>query len=145
MESDSPARMAWYRGVARAAAERRLVVDFHGSTAPRGLSRTWPNVLTMEGVLGAERYKGEAPVTPAHNATLPFTRNAIGPMDYTPVTFSARGRATSAAHELALSVVFESGPAALRRQPRGLRGRAASGRAGCRGAGAWDDTRLMAG
>ena len=46
MESDSAARMAWYRGVARAAAERRLVVDFHGATVPRGLSRTWPNVLT---------------------------------------------------------------------------------------------------
>ena len=38
MESDSHQRMAWYRGVARAAAERRLVVNFHGSTAPRGLS-----------------------------------------------------------------------------------------------------------
>ena len=40
---------------------------------------------------------------------LPFTRNAVGSMDYTPVTFSAPGRRTTAAHELALSVVFESG------------------------------------
>jgi alpha-glucosidase len=109
MHSDSNQRMRWYRGVARAAAERRLLVNFHGSTVPRGLSRTWPNVLTWEGVQGAETYKGSAPVTPQHNATLPFTRNAIGSMDYTPVTFSAPGRGTSAAHELALSVVFESG------------------------------------
>ena len=110
MESDSYQRMAWYRSVARAAAERRLVVNFHGSTAPRGLARSWPNVLTSEGVIGAESYKGPAAaITPAHNATLPFTRNAIGSMDYTPVTFSAARRPTSAAHELALSIVFESG------------------------------------
>jgi alpha-glucosidase len=145
MESDSAARMAWYRDVARAAAERRLVVDFHGSTAPRGLSRTWPNVLTQEAVRGAEYYKTDAPVTPAHNATLPFTRGAIGPMDYTPVTFSAPRRRTSPAHELALSVVFASGlqhfadsPEAYAAQPvaeRWLRDVPV----------AWDDTRLLAG
>jgi hypothetical protein len=111
MHSDSPGRLAWYRALARDAAAQRLVVDFHGSTAPRGLSRTFPNVLTMEAVQGAESYKSDMPLpaTPAHNATLPFTRNAIGPMDYTPVTFSAVRRKTSAAHELALSVVFASG------------------------------------
>jgi alpha-glucosidase len=145
MQSDSAARMRWYRGVARAAAERRLVVDFHGSTAPRGLSRTWPNVLTQEAVLGAESYKGDAPATPRHNATLPFTRGAIGPMDYTPVTFSAPGRRTTLAHELALSVVFASGlqhfadsPEAYAAQPlaeRWLRDVPA----------AWDDTRLLGG
>jgi alpha-glucosidase len=145
MESDSAARMRWYRGVTRAAAERRLVVDFHGSTVPRGLSRTWPNVLTQEGVLGAESYKGDAPATPEHNATLPFTRGAIGPMDYTPVTFSASRRQTSAAHELALSVVFASGlqhfadsPEAYAAQPLAegwLRDVPV----------AWDDTRLLGG
>jgi alpha-glucosidase len=144
IQSDSAARMRWYRDVARAAAERRLVVDFHGSTAPRGLSRTWPNVLTQEAVMGAESYKGAVHASPAHNATLPFTRNAIGPMDYTPVTFSARRR-TSLAHELALSVVFASGlqhfadaPEAYAAQPlaeRWLRDVPV----------AWDDTRLLAG
>jgi alpha-glucosidase len=111
VQSDSQQRMRWYRSVARAAAARHLVVDFHGSTAPRGLSRTFPNVLTQEAVLGAESYKGDAAVqaSPAHNATLPFTRNAIGPMDYTPVTFSTPRRRTTLAHELALSVVFASG------------------------------------
>ena len=145
MHSDSRQRMGWYRGVARAAAERRLLVNFHGSTVPRGMSRTWPNVLTMEGVIGAETYKGEAPVTPVHNATLPFTRNAIGPMDYTPVTFSAQRRQTSAAHELALSVVFESGlqhfadsPEGYAAVPQGLRW--------LRGVPvAWDETRLLSG
>ena len=147
MESDSHQRMAWYRGVARAAAERRMVVNFHGSTAPRGLARSWPNVLTSEGVLGAESYKGDVavPITPAHNATLPFTRNAIGSMDYTPVTLSTPRRQTSAAHELALSVVFESGLqhfadrpdayAALPPARRWLRGVPV----------AWDDTKLLDG
>jgi alpha-glucosidase len=146
MQSDSARRMDWYRGVARAAAVRRLVVDFHGSTAPRGLSRTWPNVLTQEAVMGAESYKGEdVHASPVHNATLPFTRNAIGPMDYTPVTFSTPRRATSLAHELALSVAFASGlqhfadsPEAYAAQPlaeRWLRDVPA----------AWDETRLLGG
>jgi alpha-glucosidase len=145
MESDSAARMRWYREVARAAAERHLVVDFHGATVPRGLSRTWPNVLTQEAVRGAEYYNGDSPITPAHNATLPFTRGAIGPMDYTPVTFSAPRRRTSFAHELALSVVYASGlqhfadsPEAYAAQPLAeawLRDVPV----------AWDDTRLLAG
>jgi alpha-glucosidase len=145
MESDSAARIAWYRGVARAAAERRMVVDFHGATVPRGLSRTWPNVLTQEAVRGAESYKGDAPVTPEHNTTLPYTRGAVGPMDYTPVTFSTPRRRTSLAHELALSVVFASGlqhfadsPEAYAAQPLAeawLRDVPV----------AWDDTRLLGG
>jgi alpha-glucosidase len=145
MESDSAARMAWYRGVAQAAAERRLVVDFHGATVPRGLSRTWPNVLTQEAVRGAESYKGDAPATPEHNTTLPFTRGAIGPMDYTPVALSAPRRRTSVAHELALSVVYASGlqhfadsPEAYAAQPLAeawLRAVPV----------AWDDTRLLGG
>ncbi len=145
MHSDSHQRMGWYRGVARAAAERRLLVNFHGSTVPRGMSRTWPNVLTMEGVLGAETYKGQAPVTPVHNATLPFTRNAIGPMDYTPVTFSAQRRQTSAAHELALSVVFESGLQHFADSPESYAA-VPQGRRWLRGVPvAWDETRLLSG
>jgi alpha-glucosidase len=145
MLSDSNQRMGWYRGVAREAAERRLLVNFHGSTVPRGMSRTWPNVLTWEGVQGAESYKGSAPVTPEHNTTLPFTRNAIGSMDYTPVTFSAPGRATSAAHELALSVVFESGLQHFADSPDVYSGMAPARRWLRRVPVAWDATELLAG
>ena len=145
MHSDSHRRMGWYRGVARAAAERRLVVNFHGSTVPRGISRTWPNVLTSEGVLGAETYKGDAPVTPAHNATLPFTRNAIGSMDYTPVTFSAQRRQTSAAHELALSVVFESGLQHFADSPEAYAAQPAARRWLRSLPIAWDETKLLDG
>jgi alpha-glucosidase len=69
--------------------------------------------MTLEGVRGAEYYtfKVNGP-TPEHNCTLPFTRNVIGSMDYTPVTFTIRPenpRKTTYSHELALSVIFESG------------------------------------
>jgi len=147
MQSDAHVRMTWYRDVAEAAAVRRLVVNFHGSTAPRGLSREFPNVLTMEAVQGAESYKNEVPppATPAHNATLPFTRNAIGPMDYTPVTFSAARRQTTPAHELALSVVYESGLQHFADSPESYRALPLAAR-WLRGVPvAWDDTRLLDG
>jgi hypothetical protein len=147
MYSDSHQRMRWYRGVARAAAKRRLVIDFHGSTAPRGLSRTWPNVLTTEAVVGAETYKSDAAVhaNPTGNATLPFTRNAIGSMDYTPVTFSTPRRQTSDAHELALSVVFESGLQHFADSPESYATRPAARRWLRAVPAAWDETRLLSG
>jgi len=145
MQSDSFQRMRWYRTVARAAARQRLLVNFHGSTVPRGLSRTWPNVLTFEAVRGAESYRGGAPVTPAHNATLPFTRNVIGSMDYTPVTFSASRRTTSAGHELALSVVFESGLQHLADRPEAYEALAPARRWLRRVPASWDAIELLGG
>jgi hypothetical protein len=110
--SDSAARMAIYDDIARDAARHRLVVAFHGCTIPRGIQRTWPNVLTMEAVEGAEREtpgQGSKAMDPRHDVNLAFTRNTIGSMDYTPVTFSARNRATTDGDRLALAVVYESG------------------------------------
>jgi alpha-glucosidase len=108
MNSDSQARMKWYDDVLRDTAKERLMVNLHGSTAPRGIERTWPHVLTTEGVRGGEDHHFGW-VTPQHNVNLALTRNVVGSMDYTPLTFSAERRETSAGHELALSVVFESG------------------------------------
>ena len=78
------------------------------------MQRTYPNLLSTEGVYGAEWYNNVATFTAkaaAHNATLPFTRNVIGPMDYTPCAFSdsQHPHITTHAHELALTVLFESG------------------------------------
>ena len=114
MDSDDQGRMQFYTDLAADAAEYELTVNFHGSAVPTGLRRRYPNILTYEGVRGAEYYKWDTN-TPEHNAILPFTRNVVGPMDYTPVTFSAGDppnagpRETTDGHELALSVVFESG------------------------------------
>lgn len=111
--SDKQEGIRQYLGILQDAAEAHLMVNFHGSTIPRGWDRTWPHLLTMEAVRGAEWYLFEprfAEEAVWHNTVLPFTRNVIGSMDYTPVTFSdkVRPHLTTAAHELALSVVFES-------------------------------------
>lgn len=109
MLSDSQARMKFYDDITQAALTNKLMINFHGATIPRGQERTYPNIMSFEAVNGAEHYTYTNPPTPSFNTVLPFTRNVIGPMDYTPVTFSAKNRTTTAAHELALSVVYQSG------------------------------------
>jgi hypothetical protein len=110
---DQQDMMKLYLDILQDAASHHLMVDFHGATIPRGWSRTYPNLMTVEAVRGAEWYNNNGDLTnkaAAHNATLPFTRNVVGPMDYTPVTFSnsQHPHITTYGHELALSVVFES-------------------------------------
>lgn len=109
MDSDTQARMQWYDTILERTAELELMINFHGATIPRGLNRVWPHVMTLEAVRGAEYYKFSTPPNPGHNTILPFTRNVVGSMDYTPVTFSTDRRSTTSGHELALSVVYESG------------------------------------
>ena len=135
LQSDRPRRIAVYDAIARAAARRRLLVSFHGCTLPRGIQRTWPNVLTMEAVLGAEHRS----VAAAHDVDLVFTRNAVGSMDYTPA-LSARG--STAGHQLALAVAFESGLQHLADRPAAYTAADAVVRAL---PVAWDDTRLLDG
>ncbi|MBD0837008.1 glycoside hydrolase family 97 protein [Aestuariibaculum suncheonense] len=111
---DQQDMMKYYIDILKDAAKYQIMVNFHGATVPRGWARTYPNVMTTEAVYGAEWYNNKSVLTSkaaVHNATLPFTRNVIGSMDYTPVTFSdsQHPHITSYAHELALSVVFESG------------------------------------
>jgi alpha-glucosidase len=95
------------------------MIDFHGAVKPDGGARTYPNVLTREGVMGEEYNRWSARVTPRHNVTLAFTRMLAGPMDYTPgsmdnvtledfVPRSAPMVMTTRSHQTALFVVFES-------------------------------------
>lgn len=123
MESDSQARYRWYDAVLRKTADLQLMVNFHGSTIPHGLARTWPHVLTMEGVRGAENFPPAA-----NNPVQFFTRNVAGSMDYTPVSLEVGTKEASIAHETALPVVYESGwthfadkPEAYERHPQALR------------------------
>ncbi len=113
-QSDKQNIISLYQDILQDAADFKMMVNFHGCTLPRGWSRTYPNLMSMESVRGAESYKFDAQYpekSPWHNTILPFTRNVVGPMDYTPVTFSdmTYPHLTTWAHELALSVVFESG------------------------------------
>ncbi len=111
---DQQDMMKYYIEIMKDAAKHHLMVNFHGATIPRGWQRTYPNLMSMEAVYGAEWYNNAPVLTnkaAVHNTTLPFTRNVIGSMDYTPVTFSnsQHPHITSYGHELALAVVFESG------------------------------------
>jgi alpha-glucosidase len=121
MQRDDQPLMGYYHRICREAAKRKLLVDFHGAQRPALLTRTWPNLLSTEGVLGLEQMKWSDVIDPEHDATLPFTRMYLGPMDYTPGAMrNAAGRTRFApifeapmslgtrAHQLALYVVFES-------------------------------------
>jgi alpha-glucosidase len=102
---DGEASMQRYEMLARVAADYKLFIYFHGATKPNGLHRKWPNILTQEGVAGAEQRSMPA----SHDVSLVFTRNAIGPMDYTPVDYSGIQDGNSTwGHQTALAVMFSS-------------------------------------
>lgn len=149
--NDKASTVNYYLDLLEDAARYRLMINFHGATVPRGWQRTYPNLMSVEGVYGAEWYNNTPALTKraaAHNATLPFTRNVIGPMDYTPGTFSnsQHPHITTYAHELALPVLFESAiqhmpdrPSVYRSLPQEVQELLSTLPT------AWDDTRLLAG
>jgi len=87
MMRDDQEMVNFYHRAVKKAAQHHLLVDFHGAYKPDGFSRTYPNLITREGVLGNEWNKWSARVTPDHCLTLPFTRMLAGPMDFTPGGF----------------------------------------------------------
>ncbi len=112
--SDRQEAIAAQQALMRDAAARHMFVNLHGCTIPRGWQRTWPNFLTCEGVLGCESYFYEPHYTEKAaelDTVLPFTRNAVGPMDLTPVACSPKkfARTTTATHQLAAALIFTSG------------------------------------
>jgi len=133
------------------AARHNLLANFHGATVPRGWQRTYPNLVSVEGVYGAEWYNNAPLLTDraaAHNATLPFTRNVIGPMDYTPCTFSdsQHPHITTHGHELALTVLFESTVQHLADKPESYLAQPQAVQEFLTGLPTvWDDTKLLAG
>ena len=148
---DNQMNMDYCIDLLECAARHHLLINFHGAPIPRGWQRTYPNLLSTEGVYGAEWYNNVPTFTKkaaSHNATLPFTRNVVGPMDYTPCAFSdsQHPHITSHAHELALTVLFESGlqhladrPESFLAQPKEVQDFLSQLPA------AWDETRLVAG
>lgn len=114
-QSDKQELMKLYIDILKDAADYELMVNFHGNVIPKGWSRTYPNLVAMEAVKGSEAYIFDGsflPNAPTHHTILPFTRNVIGPMDYTP-TIIGWGRGvehlTTDVHEIALLNTFESG------------------------------------
>jgi hypothetical protein len=149
--SDRQETIAAQQALLQAAADRKLVVNLHGCTIPRGWQRTWPNLLTCEAVLGSESYFFEPHYTEKAaelDTVLPFTRNAVGPMDLTPVACSPKkyARTTTAAHQLAAALIFSSGIVHYADQPEFFATLPPAVLKIFRDAPArWDETRCLAG
>ncbi|MFB6230652.1 MAG: glycoside hydrolase family 97 protein [Salinibacter sp.] len=77
-----------YRRVVKKAAEHEIMLNVHEPIKPTGIRRTWPNMMTREGVRGMEYNAWSSGNPPAHTVTLPFTRMLAGPLDYTPGIFN---------------------------------------------------------
>ena len=147
----------YYHKVSRETAKRKMLVDFHGDQKPASMTRTWPNLISAEGVRGLEWSKWSADTEPEHNVTLPFTRMFLGPMDYTPGAMLNAQKASFApifqrpmslgtrCHQLAMYVVFESplemladSPSNYLREPEAMEFLAAV-------PSVWDDTKALDG
>lgn len=149
--SDRQEAIAAQLGLIQSAAGRKLEVNLHGCTIPRGWQRTWPNFLSCEAVLGSESYFYEPHYTEKAaelDTVLPFTRNAVGPMDLTPVACSPKkfARTTTAAHQLAAALIFTSGIVHYADQPEFFESLPAEVLQVFRDAPArWDETRCLVG
>lgn len=109
--------------------ERQLLLNLHGMYKPTGLQVTYPNMVNFEGILGLEYNKFSDKCTPVHNATVVFTRNVVGPMDYTPggmryveekdfkKSWSNPHVMTTKAQQMAMYVVFHGGVQMLADSP----------------------------
>lgn len=92
----------WLHDAVKKCADHHIMVDIHDEYRPTGWSRTYPNLMTQEGIGGNEEMPDAE-----HNTILPFTRFLCGPADYTPCYFNGRVKNTKA-HQLAMPVVYYS-------------------------------------
>lgn len=100
----SQAGVQHYQKTVEMTASRAIMLDIHEPVKGTGIERTWPNLMTREGVMGQE-YEGGA-VTPEHAAVLPYTRLLAGPLDYTPGLFNLKGTERKVSSTLAKQLAF---------------------------------------
>lgn len=123
---DGQSMINYYQDILEDAAANQLLVNFHGATLPRGLHRTYPNLMTTEAVHGFEMItfnQRDANQAPAHSVMCAMVRNAFDPMDFTPMNLyeiPRIKRVTTAAFELATSVTFLSGIQHYAESPEGI-------------------------
>ncbi len=120
MDRDDQKMVNFYHRIAKACADHKIGVMFHGAFPPKGFNRTWPNAITQEGALGAEWNIWSDLATPEHNVTLAYTRMLAGPLDYEPGLllnaqkdqFRAIGKNPMSqgtrCHQLAMFVTYDS-------------------------------------
>ncbi|HSX84195.1 MAG TPA: glycoside hydrolase family 97 catalytic domain-containing protein, partial [Cellvibrio sp.] len=123
---DGQSMMQYYNDILKDAAQYELLVNYHGSSLPRGLQRTYPHMMTMESVKGFEMItfgQEAADLEASHASVLPFARNAFDPMDFTPTVFHDIPnieRKTSNGFQLALPIIFLSGIQHIVETPEGM-------------------------
>lgn len=103
-DSEAQEIINFYHAALKDAAKYQLMLNFHGANKPTGESRTWPNEMTREGIMGLEGSANWA----KHNTTLIFTRFLAGHADYTPLSFSDMVKGTTLTHQLACVAAFTS-------------------------------------
>lgn len=118
-DTDKQPAIKLYTEILKDAAQYHLMVNFHGCTVPRGWERTYPHLMTMEAVKGSEAMaqNKHCDAAPAHHTTIALTRNIVGSVDYTPLMLTSKNRkdptigipSTTRTHQVALSVIFETG------------------------------------
>jgi len=123
---DGQSMINYYQDILEDAANYEILVNFHGATLPRGLQRTYPNLMTTEAVFGYEMIsfgQNAADKAPSHSVMSAMVRNAFDPMDFTPMVLDKIPkikRVTTPAFELATSVVFLSGIQHFAETPAGM-------------------------
>ena len=148
-EDDSKETMTRMENLYKAAAKYQMLVNVHGCTRPSGLRRTYPHIMTQEGIYGGEQqFWNPKKNTAQHHLDVIFTRNVVGAMDFTPGDFATwRGSINtwqSMGHHLALTTLFESSIVHIAENPENLRhfiGRDIMKRLPA----AWDESRLLEG
>lgn len=146
MESESNERYRWYEELLEEARRVGLMVNLHGSVIPRGWARRWPHLLSYEAVRANEYYSFyEEPTATTHHVILPFTRNVLGSMDFTPVAIDTPLRDTTEGGEAATLVLFECGLTHVADDPSTCRARPALMSLLRRMPDSWDETFLLDG
>jgi alpha-glucosidase len=120
IDRDDQKMINFYERIAKACAEQKIMIMYHGAHAPKGFNRTYPNAIGREGVLGSEYSISTERVTPKHNLILPFTRMLAGPFDYEPGFLNNANKKSfrtvegnpisygTRCHQLAMFVVYDS-------------------------------------
>ena len=120
MDRDDQKMVNFYHQIAKACAEEKIMIMYHGAFKPAGFSRTWPNAITREGVLGSEYNIWSDKAHPDHDLLLPFIRMTAGPMDYEPGILDNATKGTfrpisekvmsmgTRMHQAAMFIVYES-------------------------------------
>lgn len=149
---DGQSMMAYYREILKDALTNKILVNFHGATLPRGLQRTFPNLVTVEAIKGMEFATFEQKnqdIQAEHCTTIPFIRNVFDPMDFTPMVFGEIPkikRKTTNAFQLALPVLFLSGVQHMAETDRSMQQAPDYVKAFLRKLpGRWDDVRFIDG